>query len=250
MPRISNIALALAAGSSLSHAHAVTRGDAVSCHASPAADSAVVAAYAKIQDAPVACVVRAQDVDTLGTWLKTSDGCYISHGDNLGNLDNLDDDVAAILTGDICVDAAGGDVITEEEEEEEGVHMLGDDYPYKGSCGGVDPWNYYKCQCTSFVAWRINDIHGIKFHNQYKGAHWGNANSWDDAAKATGVTVNGTPKVGAIAQSNAGSYGHVAWVSAVSGGSVTVEEYNYATSEGYGKRTVSKGTFNYIHVKA
>jgi surface antigen len=90
---------------------------------------------------------------------------------------------------------------------------------------------------------------GIKFHNQYKGTNWGNANTWDDAAKRTGVKVNSTPKPGCIAQSNAGNYGHVAWVTAVNGNQVTIEEYNWAKREGYGKRTVSKGSFNYIHLK-
>lgn len=122
------------------------------------------------------------------------------------------------------------------------------DYPYGGSCSGVDPWNFYKCQCTSFVAYRINDRKGIHFTNQYKGNHWGNANSWDEAARASGVTINSTPKAGAIAQSNAGNYGHVAWVQSVSGSSVTIEEYNYVHTEGYSTRTLAKSTFNYIHL--
>ena len=123
------------------------------------------------------------------------------------------------------------------------------DYPYKGHCGGVDPWSFYKCQCTSFVAYRINKRLGIKFTNHYKGHHWGNANTWDEAAKASGVKVNHTPKPGSIAQSNAGSAGHVAWVSKVNGDKVTIEEYNWAKREGYSTRTVAKSKFNYIHVK-
>jgi surface antigen len=100
------------------------------------------------------------------------------------------------------------------------------------------------------VAWRINKRLGIKFHNQYKGTNWGNANTWDNAAKKTGVKVNSTPKPGAVAQTNAGSYGHVAWVTAVNGNKVTIEEYNWGKREGYSKRTVDKSAFNYIHVKA
>ena len=49
----------------------------------------------------------------------------------------------------------------------------GDDYPYKKSCNtahDVDPWGFYKCECTSFVAWRINDVKKIKFTNWYKGS--------------------------------------------------------------------------------
>lgn len=123
-----------------------------------------------------------------------------------------------------------------------------DDYPYRGATSGVDPWYFYKGQCTSFVAWRLNSRHHIPFTNHYRGHHFGNANTWDDAARAAGIRVNSTPHVGDVAQSNAGSYGHVAWVAKVhSDGTVTVEEYNYAHPDHYGIRRVSKGSFNYIH---
>jgi hypothetical protein len=49
----------------------------------------------------------------------------------------------------------------------------GNDYPYKNSCNtahDVDPWGFFKCECTSFVAWRINDVKNIKFTNWYKGS--------------------------------------------------------------------------------
>ncbi|KAJ1861299.1 hypothetical protein LPJ73_001055 [Coemansia sp. RSA 2703] len=125
-----------------------------------------------------------------------------------------------------------------------------DDYPYKGSCAGVDPWNYYKCQCTSFAAWRINKKLGIHFNNRYKGEAWGNANTWDEAARSSGTTINKTPAIGAIAQSNKGQAGHVAWIVKVAGDSVSVEEYNWNTKEGYGTRTVPKSAFdNFIHLK-
>ena len=44
---------------------------------------------------------------------------------------------------------------------------LGDDYPYKGQ-KGVDPWLFYKGECTSFVAWRMNNS-DKKFSNNMKG---------------------------------------------------------------------------------
>ncbi|KAF2625496.1 Cysteine, histidine-dependent amidohydrolase/peptidase, partial [Macroventuria anomochaeta] len=127
-----------------------------------------------------------------------------------------------------------------------------DDYPYRGECpggNGVDKWNYYKCQCTSFVAWRINQKLDIKFHNRYKGQHWGNANTWDEAGKESeGVTVNKTPKVNSVAQWNKG-LGHVAWVTKVEGDYVHVEDYNYK-HEDYGTRKVKNNTFdNYIHLR-
>jgi hypothetical protein len=101
------------------------------------------------------------------------------------------------------------------------IPRSGDDYPYKNSCNtahDIDPWNFYKCECTSFVAWRINSVLGIKFTNQYKKQHWGNAELWDNAARASGVKINKTPKKNAVAQTDkSGSgLGHVAWVKSVS----------------------------------
>jgi surface antigen len=99
------------------------------------------------------------------------------------------------------------------------------------------------------VAWRINSRLGIKFHNMYKGVNWGDAETWDDAARRTGVKVDKTPKPGSIAQYNGGKAGHVAWVAAVNGNDVTIEEYNWNTVRGYGKRTLDKGKFDYyIHL--
>src|SRR5215213_7789576 len=89
----------------------------------------------------------------------------------------------------------------------------------------VDPWNFYNRECTSFVAWRLNHDAGIAFHNWYKGHHWGDAAIWKQAAVSSGVPVDGTPKVGAIAwwaMGSAGSSrGHVAWVVAVNSSSIT-----------------------------
>ncbi|KAF3033777.1 hypothetical protein E8E11_001666 [Didymella keratinophila] len=94
----------------------------------------------------------------------------------------------------------------------------------------LDKWMYYKCQCTSFVAWRINQKLGINFHNRYQG-----------------VTVNKTPNVGSVAQWNKG-YGHVAWITAVSGDWVTVDDYNW-NFEDYGTRKLKNTFDNYIHLK-
>lgn len=46
--------------------------------------------------------------------------------------------------------------------------------------------------------------------------NWGNANTWDDYARLSGWTVSARPKVGAIAQTDYGYGGHVAYVEAVS----------------------------------
>jgi surface antigen len=135
----------------------------------------------------------------------------------------------------------------------------GDDYPYKAQCAlkapnNIDRWHFYKCECVSFVAWRINQVLDINFTNMYKGQHWGNANLWDEAArKSTGVKIDKKPKKNSVAQTDkSGSgLGHVAWVKSVSedGKKVTVEEYNYKKDK-YGTRTVGVGEFEwYIHLK-
>lgn len=56
---------------------------------------------------------------------------------------------------------------------------------------------------------------------------WGNANTWDERAVADGYIVDHTPQVGAIMQSDAGEYGHVAYVIQVaSDGTWTISEMN------------------------
>jgi len=133
------------------------------------------------------------------------------------------------------------------------------DYPYAGSgIDEVDRWNFYTRECTSFVAWRLNNDAGIGFTNQYKGVQWGNAGNWGDAARAVGIPVDNTPTVGSVAQfppgnQGTGSYGHVAWVIGVNGNTITVEDYrdptayNGYTDYTYNQRTFTTDGVNFIH---
>lgn len=59
--------------------------------------------------------------------------------------------------------------------------------------------------CTWYVANKIS-----------MPSNWGNANTWAYYAALSGWTVSSTPRVGAIAQTSAGRFGHVAYVEAVS----------------------------------
>ncbi|HEV2798194.1 MAG TPA: CHAP domain-containing protein [Nocardioides sp.] len=115
-----------------------------------------------------------------------------------------------------------------------------------GSIG--DPWGFVLRNCTSFVAWRLRERGGSDFGNYFGGRHWGDAQHWDEAARALGIRVDRVPAIGAVAQSDAGPAGHVAWVSAIGRGTVTIEEYNHATPGGYGTRTVPVTDFRYLHV--
>ena len=121
--------------------------------------------------------------------------------------------------------------------------VIGNNYPYSGQTSGVDPWNFYKGQCTSFAAWRVRHNLGVAFSNSYKGQHWGNAEHWDNAARAAGIPVYKSPKVGDIAVRSSGTWGHVAYVAKVnSDGSFMVEEYNHVRSDTYSYRRATKGT--------
>lgn len=63
--------------------------------------------------------------------------------------------------------------------------------------------------------------------------YWWNANNWDNAAARDGYRIDYNPTVGSIAQSDAGYYGHVAFVERVnSNGSILVSEMNFSASPG------------------
>ena len=118
---------------------------------------------------------------------------------------------------------------------------------YNGSYG--DPWGFALRNCTSFVAWRLRMTNGMDaFENHFGGVHWGNAENWDEAASELGYLVDDVPALGAVAQTDDGRVGHVAWVSAIGDGTVTVEEYNHSVAGGYGVRTVPTSDFRYLHL--
>ncbi len=83
---------------------------------------------------------------------------------------------------------------------------------------------------------------------------WGNANTWDDRARAGGYEVNHSPAVGAVFQTDEGKWGHVAYVAAVNSqtGEWTISEMNYSGLNIVGKRTFPQSAairYNFIHDK-
>lgn len=125
----------------------------------------------------------------------------------------------------------------------------------KGHPGGEDPWAFFWGQCVSYAAWMVRTTTGYSdFVNNYRGAHFGNANQWAGAARTAGIPVDQKPAVGAIAQRMSGAYGHVAYITKVnSDGSFDVNEYNHAGDEKFGSRKHAKigpgadGFDNIIH---
>lgn len=108
----------------------------------------------------------------------------------------------------------------------------------------LDHWREYNRECTSFVAWALATRNGFNM------PFYDNANKWGARAAALGYAVNQTPAPGAVAWSNAGAFGHVAYVESVSGASVRIEEYNHYGNGTYDSRTVPASYFTgYIHFR-
>jgi len=122
-------------------------------------------------------------------------------------------------------------------------------YVYRGVCptpnGGkqiLDKWNEWECECTSYVADKLNE-RGVPFTSRYKGVRWKSAGNWINAATLSGTPYNKTPRRGDVAWF---AYGHVAYVEAVdSYGDVTISEYNWGAPHDYHTRTISRGSKPY-----
>ena len=134
-------------------------------------------------------------------------------------------------------------------------------YPYPnapdcsetGTAGCVlDQWRFYQGQCTSWVAYRLNQLNGVAFDDFYggKGA-WGDASNWGARAGSLNIPVNGSPAPGAVAWWDGGD--HVAYVEAVnSPTSIVISEMNYDFHNGFRIRTITTSSGwpdGFIHIK-
>jgi surface antigen len=102
-----------------------------------------------------------------------------------------------------------------------------------------DIWGFFKYQCVSYVAFKVNQSWGYVYPNygfwtSYTSPILGNAINWKNRLFAKGYLVNTLPAVGAIAwwdgsSHGAGSNGHVAFVDCVDTYPtvITVSEYNW-----------------------
>lgn len=107
-----------------------------------------------------------------------------------------------------------------------------------------DPWGMYKRQCVSYTAWKV--ANSGRFMPYWGGR--GNANQWDDNARAAGIPVDRSPRVGDVAVSNTGTYGHVMYVEAVfDDGTIYVSQYNAGWTGTYSEARISIGSLVFIH---
>ncbi|KAJ2058218.1 hypothetical protein GGI17_005175 [Coemansia sp. S146] len=202
------------------------------CRSEASTTSTVVKQYHTGDCIDIKCQVSGQRVFDYAIWDKTQDNCYIT---------------------DYYVDTGVGSNYVTKNCLYQGPSPgpLIDDYRYKGQCDQVDPWNFYICQCVSFVAQRINERQGIYFTNRYKGFEWGNANTWPAAARnSPNVTIDTVPRKGCIAQHSRSALGHVAWVNRVNkrAKTVVIEQYNVVKHQ-YSTEVVAWDAFDYyIHL--
>ncbi|HLP23233.1 MAG TPA: CHAP domain-containing protein [Microbacteriaceae bacterium] len=129
----------------------------------------------------------------------------------------------------------------------------GDDYPWwnkrtEHSGGGLSPLGYYYRECVDFVAWRLNRDAGVT------GGPWrwvwdnlasGSAYVWLSEWRSHGWPTSDVAVPGSVAWF---PYNHVAYVKSVNAdGTVTVEEYNWASDHLYHQRTISQSEAIYLY---
>lgn len=218
-----------------------TGGGSVNLRSGPGTQYGITGSAANGQVVTIVCTTSSEPVTgrygTSTIWDKLSNGSWVAD--------------ALVYTG------TSGRV--EPECGPTGARPTGDDYPYRSNPNIVDRWAMYSGQCTSWVAWRMEQLNGYFHNNMWRNGisgHWGNAHEWNDNAVRLGYRVDRTPRVGAIAQwepgvGGASSRGHVAYIAAVSGTTVSVQEYNWATALGFGIRSVPLSQIsNIIHLAA
>lgn len=109
----------------------------------------------------------------------------------------------------------------------------------------VDKWGMYNRECVSYTAFKVEQSGR---YMPYWGGR-GNANQWDDNARAAGIPVDGNPRAGDVAVWNIGYYGHVMYVESVnSDGTINISQYNADWNGTYSTaRNVSPSGLQFIH---
>lgn len=92
----------------------------------------------------------------------------------------------------------------------------------------IDDWGMYNRECVSYTAYRVHQdyLSGKDGRDMPWWGGQGNANEWDDNARAAGIPVDSNPTPGSIAVSNSGAFGHVMYVEAVNGDEIYIQQYN------------------------
>lgn len=107
----------------------------------------------------------------------------------------------------------------------------------------IDNWGMYNRECVSYTAFKVA---ASGRYMPYWGGR-GNANKWDDNARAAGYQVDTTPSPGDVAIINAGYYGHAMYVEDVlDDGRIVISHYNYDWAGNYQMRTIGTSGMVFI----
>lgn len=118
-------------------------------------------------------------------------------------------------------------------------------YPWaRASTSAVDSWGLYARQCVSYTAWKVASTGRYVPH--FNGQ--GHARQWPATTAAHGIPNGSTPKVGSVAVSYAGPYGHTMYVEEVleGGARIRISEYNLIPYE-YSERIIPAAGLTYIY---
>lgn len=108
----------------------------------------------------------------------------------------------------------------------------------------IDSWGMYNRECVSYTAFKVAQSGR---YMPYWGGR-GNANRWDDNARASGIPVDDNPQPGDVAISNAGYYGHAMYVEHVyDDGRILISQYNGDWTGKYSEAVINKGSLVFIH---
>lgn len=109
----------------------------------------------------------------------------------------------------------------------------------------IDNWGMYNRECVSYTAFKVA---ASGRYMPYWGGR-GNANQWDDNARAAGIPVDYSPQPGDVAISNSGFYGHAMYVEGVNGdGTINISQYNAGLNGLYSTRSgMSTAGLVFIH---
>lgn len=108
----------------------------------------------------------------------------------------------------------------------------------------IDSWGMYNRECVSYTAFRV----AASGRNMPYWGGRGNANQWDEDARAAGIPADDNPQPGDVAISNRGAYGHAMYVESVNGnGTISISQYNAALDGRYSTNTISPAGLVFIH---
>ena len=153
------------------------------------------------------------------------------------NIANQDD----LKVGVVVTIPLPDEVIPERQVFTQPVEIKPSESPYVGQKSPVSYQSsgntYDRGYCTAFVKDSLGWVQN----------GWGDAKSWASRASAQGHTISSIPIVGAVAQTTAGGWGHVAVVIGVGNGTVTIREMNYKGWNIVSERVATTSSFTYIY---